>query len=145
LSRKGVVVVATMLVRSSRGPRRGRARVVCVLLSVGGLVAGWRRRPRRVAVTGSSMAPGLLPGDRLLVVPARRLRPGDVVLVRDPRVPARRMVKRVAAVLPEGVDVRGDDPDASTDSRLFGPVPRGLVEGRAAYRYAPPGRVGRIG
>jgi len=99
-------------------------------------------RPRRVQVTGESMRPALLPGDRLLVVRARRLRVGDVVAVSDPRHPARLMVKRVAAVDPSGVTVVGDDPSASTDSRQFGPVPSALVRGRVVYRYAPPNRVG---
>ncbi len=101
---------------------------------------------RRVTVHGQSMVPGLLPGDRLLVVPVRRLRPGQVVAVPDPRHPARLLVKRVAAVDRSGarVTVLGDNPPASTDSRDFGPVPRASVVGRAVYRYAPAGRAGRL-
>src|SRR3954453_22443803 len=99
---------------------------------------------RRAEVTGDSMRPGLQPGDRLLVVRAKRLRAGDVVALTDPRQPARVMVKRVAIVGPEGVTVVGDDPDNSTDSRTFGPVPLDLVQGRAVYRYWPQGRRGRI-
>ena len=40
------------------------------------------------------------------------------------------------------VEVVGDDPGASTDSRTFGPVPVASVLGRAVYRYAPAGRSG---
>ena len=76
------------------------------------------------------MAPALLPGDRLLVVAGRRARPGDVVAVLDPRRPDRIIVKRVAAVGPQGVTVVGDNAAASTDSRAFGPVRPAAVRGR---------------
>ena len=89
-----------------------------------------------VRVAGGSMRPALEAGDRLLVVRRRRYRPGDIVAVRDPRQPTRVVVKRVA--------VDGGDPDASTDSRTFGPVPRAAVLGRAVYRYAPADRAGRV-
>jgi nickel-type superoxide dismutase maturation protease len=98
----------------------------------------------RVEVAGTSMAPALLPGDRLLVRRTRRLRVGDLAVVVDPRAPARVLVKRVAAVSAAGVDVRGDNAAASTDSLAFGVVPRRLVRGRAWYRYAPAPRAGRL-
>ena len=101
-------------------------------------------RFRRVVVTGDSMLPAFVPGDRLLVGPIGRLRPGDVVAVPDPRRPDRFLIKRVHSVAPGArVHVRGDNEAASTDSRHFGPVPRRAVRGRVLYRYAPPGRVGR--
>ena len=108
-----------------------------------------RRWPvRRVAVQGDSMRPGLEAGDRRLVVgfPRPRPRPGDVVAVVDPRDGARVMVKRVASVdSGDGrVTVVGDNPDASTDSRTFGPVDPRLVLGRVIYRYLPEERRGRL-
>lgn len=96
------------------------------------------------------MAPTLLPGDWLLVdLDAYREEdpaPGDLVLVPDPRKPSRLLVKRVVAVSQDGglLQVAGDAPDASTDSRTFGPVEAGAVEGRPWFRYWPPGRAGRI-
>ena len=47
------------------------------------------------------------------------------------------MVKRVRSVEGGAVDVRGDNPGASTDSRHFGPVPRANLAGRVVYRYRP--------
>lgn len=89
------------------------------------------------------MEPTLLAGDRVLAVRAGRIRPGDLVALRDPRVPTRLIVKRVAAIDDAGrLTVVGDRPDASTDSRQFGSVERRLVQGRVVYRYGPEGRVG---
>jgi len=101
---------------------------------------------RRVAVQGDSMRPALEPGDRLLVLRLLRPRPGDVVAVVDPRDGERVMVKRVAAVDPDDgrVTVLGDNPAASTDSRMFGPVRSDHVLGRAVYRYWPEQRRGRL-
>lgn len=81
------------------------------------------------------MAPALLPGDRLLLLPVRRLRVGQVVVVDDGSRP---MVKRVASLTRSTVTVVGDN------GGRFGPLPRGSVVGRAWYRYGPPGRVGRL-
>jgi signal peptidase I len=123
-----------------------------------GAAAAWRwLRPERVAVDGESMSPALLPGDRLLLL-RRRVRRGDVVAFAHPRLPGITAVKRVAGVPGDRVDsvarsaldagdgyvLLGDNPAASTDSRQFGAVPSAALRGRAVYRYAPPGRRGRL-
>lgn len=78
---------------------------------------------RRVRVVGDSMRPTLAPGDRVLALRRwRRLRAGDIVLVRDPREPTRWIVKRCVAMDAGTVTLRGDNESASTDSRAFGPV-----------------------
>jgi len=100
-----------------------------------------------VEVEGRSMAPALLPGDRLLVesltyrrrAPRRR----EVVLAPDPRLATRELIKRVHAAGPE-LDLRGDEPGYSTDSRAFGQIPASQVRWRAVIRYWPPGRAGRV-
>jgi nickel-type superoxide dismutase maturation protease len=111
---------------------------------LGGSAAVWwgRRAFRLVVVSGDSMRPTLLAGDRLLVGPAGRLRVGDVVAVADPRLPSRLLVKRVRSVGLGSVEVGGDNERASTDSRHFGAVARSLVVGRVLYRYGPVGRAG---
>ena len=118
----------------------------------------WRRflrwlRCRRFRVADDSMAPTLAPGDGLYVDPnAYRERPparGEIVVLHDPILPSRILVKRVGFVtgevtppngerVPPGtVYVVGDDPSASRDSREFGPVSLTLVVGRAYACYRP--------
>jgi nickel-type superoxide dismutase maturation protease len=115
---------------------------------MGRLLRSWHAR---VAVEGRSMSPTLEPGEWLLADPdayaKRTPEPGDLVLVSDPRESSRLLVKRVAAVDADGsrVFVTGDSPDASTDSRSFGPVMATAIEGRPWFRYWPPRRFGRVG
>ena len=128
---------------------RGRSAPLLALLGTMaglGVALASRRWLDVVEVRGRSMAPSLLPGDRLLVesLTFRRRAPrrGEVVLARDPRAPERELIKRVHAAGPD-LDLRGDAPEESTDSRTFGVVPAAQVSWRAALRYWPPGRIGR--
>ncbi|MGY1713811.1 S26 family signal peptidase [Geodermatophilus nigrescens] len=93
-------------------------------------------------VSGPSMSPTVRHGDRLLVrrVRAGRVAPGDVVLARFPARPDLLVVKRVHALLDGGaVDVRGDNPLVTDDSRAFGPA---VAVGRVVGRLSPrPGRL----
>jgi nickel-type superoxide dismutase maturation protease len=90
------------------------------------------------------MRPTLAAGDRLLVLRWVPPRVGRLVTLADPRQPGRTIVKRVAGVSTAGVEVVGDDPSASTDSRAFGPVPRSSIRGRVVFRYWPEARRGRL-
>ena len=99
----------------------------------------------RVAVTGASMEPSIREGDWLLVQQLRRApRVGELVVAADPRAPERLLVKRVSAVVGDQVSVSGDQPEQSTDSRHFGPLPASAVLGRPVFRYAPLQRAGLI-
>lgn len=123
-------------------PLLGAVTAATVLLILSRLV-------QRVRITGPSMAPCLLDGDRVLVSRLtylrRRPRPGEVVLARVGAVPGGLTVKRVVALERDGrVVLRGDNAAFSTDSRHFGPVPRHAVVGRVWYRYWPPDRRGRL-
>ena len=74
------------------------------------------------------MAPTYRPGERLSALRKwRRVRAGDVVVVRDPRDVDRWLLKRCVARRRGRLDLRGDNADASTDSRVFGLVNAGNV------------------
>lgn len=129
---------------------RPMRRWVWVALGTGAAAAA-ATRPFRVEVAGGSMAPSLRPGDWLVATRAGRIRRGSVVVLRHPER-SLDLVKRVAAVPGDEVDGRtlgpgrylvvGDDPEASTDGRAFGPVDRSTIEGVVRFRYWPrPGPV----
>ena len=119
----------------------GRVLIWSLLAVLAGLVL--RRRLDVVEVRGRSMAPTLLPGDRLLVARLRPPRLGDVVLAADPRDPRRELIKRVTAF--DGrVTLRGDNRPQSTDARTFGPIPPSAVRWRVIGRYWPADRIGRL-
>lgn len=131
--------------------------LVVVLLIVQFVARPW-------VVAGSSMLPTLADGDRVVVVRlSYRVRPpavGEIALVRGPGDEP--IVKRVAraaspadrrgprrpfedeAPFEEGWIVLGDNAAASTDSRVFGPVPRSRFLGRVVFRYWPPSGFGPI-
>ncbi len=126
----GLIALGTWL---ARGPGRALGR-------------SWAAR---IAIEGGSMAPTLDTGDWVLVDPdayTRRVpRVGELVLLSDPRRIDRLLVKRVASIMPDGsLDVVGDAPASSTDSRSFGPVDPGAVSGRPWFRYWPPARIGPV-
>ena len=96
----------------------------------------------RVAVAERSMEPALSPGDWLLVRRRMRggrplrIRPGQLVIARHPGRPDLLLVKRAARCLAGGWWLESDNPRAgAVDSRRFGPVPPGLIEGRVLCRY----------
>ena len=118
-------------------------------MSIG--AAWWRWRPFRIEIEGRSMEPALHHGDWALAVLARRIRPGDVVVVEHPDRPGYEIVKRIAAVpgdlAPDGralgaeeLWISGDAPDRSSDSRSFGPVEPRAVRGRVVLVWWPPAR-----
>jgi signal peptidase I len=113
-------------------------------------LAGWtflRTRPSRVAIEGPSMAPTLLPGDWALVVVPRSYRHGDVVIVEHPGRPGYEMAKRLTGVPGDAVGdrtlgpdeywIEGDFAQASTDSRVFGPVTRDELKAKVVLVYWP--------
>src|SRR5215203_1921658 len=78
--------------------------VVLVVSAIRQLARSWAAR---VAVKGHSMEPTLADGDWLLVDPvaysARFPRPGELVVVTDPRDDRRLLVKRVTSATEDGV------------------------------------------
>lgn len=116
--------------------------LIWIALGVGAGVAA-RRWLDVVEVRGNSMGPALQSGDRLLVARARP-HPGAIVLAPDPRRPTRELIKRVHALGPDGVILRGDNASASTDGRTFGTIPRDEVTWRVILRTGPLRRAGLI-
>lgn len=117
---------------------------ITIVIAVATVAAVRRLRARftTVAVSGASMSPTLHDGDYLVVdCDAYRDTPpavGDIVLVEDPRVPGRELLKRIAQADDErGYWVLGDNPSASTDSRTFGWVSPDAILGRVTLRYWP--------
>lgn len=108
---------------------------------IGALLAAVERMSPvvRFRVEGDSMAPAFRYGDRLLVnrlaYLVRKPRPGDVVVLRDPEVRGRLLLKRIGAVEGERYVVLGDNPEGSRDSRSFGPVRRVDIVGKLLLRY----------
>jgi nickel-type superoxide dismutase maturation protease len=77
---------------------------------------------RRVWVRGPSMAPTLKDGDVVLVRNGRVPRAGDVVVVTWVTRPHQLSIKRVSRRNGDGWHVEGDNPYGSTDSRGLGPA-----------------------
>ena len=113
-----------------------------------------RWRPSRVAIEGGSMAPTLAPGDNAIATPIRHPEVGDVVVVEHPDRPGYEMVKRITGAPGQRVGertlepdewwVEGDFPEASTDSRTFGPVRRDALQAKVVLIYWPRDRRRRI-
>lgn len=125
-------------------------------------------------VRGSSMSPTLNPGttslmglpiDDYVLVEKRCLQNykfshGDVVVFSSPSNHKERHIKRITALpgewigtrhsydvlkIPEGhCWVEGDNSSSSLDSRSFGPIPLGLVQGRVTHIAWPPQRIGAV-
>ena len=120
-------------------------RIAGVGAFVSGIALGLRGAPFiRYAVDGPSMEPAYRAGDRLIVSRLmyvfRAPRAGDVVVVRDPELPSRHLVKRIDAVLENRPGqlryfLIGDNVAESRDSRHFGAVTRRHIVGRVWFRY----------
>ena len=135
---------------AERGPRRALFLVLGTLAAIGAAAMAGGRWIDLVEVRGRSMVPALLPGDRLLVerLTYRRRGPraGEIVLAPDPRQPSRELVKRIGLVdaSSASAELVGDAPEASADSRAFGPVDLVDLRWRVAVRCWPPGRIGLV-
>lgn len=115
---------------------RWSRRATWLAVALGGYLGLLAADRSRIVVRGGSMLPRLWPGDVLVTVPALApLRPGQVVVARDPADPDHLVVKRVTGVDRDRVVLRGDNPDASTDSRHWGAVPRRSVRRLALRRW----------
>jgi len=102
------------------------------------------------------MAPALLPGDSLLVLPAgpsglpwlrRAPRVGRIVIAeRDGRLDVKRVARSPQGTShhPDELWLLGDNAAASNDSRQGGPVPLRALRGLVIFRTGPSGRRGFV-
>jgi phage repressor protein C with HTH and peptisase S24 domain len=100
------------------------------------LAAAGAQRFMRVAVSGHSMEPLLRDGDWLIVERAARVRPGDIVVARDPRAIGRIIVKRVSAANGDATYTLASDHFAHANETI-GPVVQRDVVGRVRVIYWP--------
>ncbi|GBP43699.1 Mitochondrial inner membrane protease subunit 1 [Eumeta japonica] len=110
-----------------------------------------------VMCSGPSMEP-TLESDHILLTEhitprLQRLRRGDIVIAKSPTNPRQNICKRITGlpgdkirtsftrrsqIVPRGhVWLEGDNSSNSADSRVFGPVPMGLIRSRAILRVWP--------
>jgi signal peptidase I len=107
-------------------------------------------------VSGSSMEPTFSNGDYLIIdelsYDFRQPRKGDVIVFRFPRDPSKFFIKRIAGLPGEEVVINGqewqlgeneyfvlgDNRRLSSDSRVWGPLEKKLITGRALLRLWPP-------
>jgi nickel-type superoxide dismutase maturation protease len=87
------------------------------------------------------MIPTLAANDEVLVntraYEDRLPEPGEIVVAHRPDRPQVILIKRVAAVQPDGrILLQGDNPAASTDSLDFGPVAPEYLVGKVTSRFA---------
>ena len=92
----------------------------------------------RFIVSGSSMKPDYMPGDKLwvsrFIYMLSKPKIGDVVVLSDPR-DQRLILKRIVEIMRDGYFMKGDNERASTDSRVFGPVKKEDMIGKVLFRY----------
>lgn len=111
-------------------------------------------------VSGASMDPTFKNGDYLIVNEIsyhfRKPQKNEVVIFRYPLDPSKFFIKRVIGLPGETIDsngkqitlkdseyfVEGDNRLASSDSRMWGPVPENLIVGMALVRLWPLNKMG---
>lgn len=93
----------------------------------------------RLRVVGESMSPTVRDGAIVYTRPYffwESIQIGDVVILRDPRRPSRKIIKRVVTYIGSDYTVLGDNTHASTDSRVFGNIPRAVILGKVMALFS---------
>lgn len=82
-------------------------------------------------IDGDSMLPTLKSGQTIMVDPKAKISSGDIVLAAHPFKKSVNMIKRVESIKSDGRFILiGDNPNASSDSRVFGSISRDGILGK---------------
>lgn len=94
-------------------------------------------RRRAFLVEGDSMAPTIVNGDSVLVNPHSPIETGDIVAADHPFKKSVKLIKRVESIdrLTGRIELHGDNPDSSTDSRSFGAISKRDIAGKVVCRF----------
>lgn len=85
-------------------------------------------------VEGDSMLPTLESGERVLVDPRASIHEGDIILANHP-FKSLQIIKRLLSIESDGRRfLTGDNPDESSDSRVFGVINRKHLVGKVVSR-----------
>ena len=99
-------------------------------------------RRRVMQVEGHSMWPTLKPKDRVIVRPLNQHSAlpaiGSILVCIHPQQPSRQVIKRLSAFAENQLTILGDCPDASTDSRQWGGIPKRCLIGEVVALAATP-------
>lgn len=105
-------------------------------------IADWKEkllyflgRRRGIIVEGNSMSPTLENGDTVFIKSANKIEKSDIVLANHPYKKGVKILKRVAEITDDGkLNLIGDNPSESSDSRSFGKISLGDVIGKVTCR-----------
>lgn len=90
------------------------------------------------------MWPTLKPKDRVVLRPlladAELPALGKILVCRHPHQPSRQVIKRLKTVENNRLTLLGDCPDASTDSRHWGSIPRDCLIGEVVAVVSAPSK-----
>lgn len=81
-------------------------------------------------ITGKSMEPTLISGRVVVISGTRRVRAGDIVVVRHEGI---EKIKRIVTYNIDKIFVIGDNSELSTDSRHFGWLPYSVLQGKVIW------------
>ncbi|MEJ6828224.1 MAG: nickel-type superoxide dismutase maturation protease [Synechococcus sp. ArSW.bin.68] len=99
-------------------------------------------RRRVMQVDGYSMWPTLKPKDRVILRPLNQHSElpaiGTIIVCIHPQQPSRRVIKRLSCVTDNQLTILGDCPDASTDSRQWGRIPKACLIGEVVALASTP-------
>lgn len=90
-------------------------------------------------VEGNSMLPTLKDGDIVLIKPGGNYSVGNIVLANHPYKQSTKILKRITAISKEGlIEISGDNPSESSDSRIFGNIHDREIIGKMVKKLQNP-------